>query len=198
MPLSTTYRVEKGQLIGARQIASPNYNQRPESAEIQLIVVHNISLPPSQFGGGYIEQFFQNQLDWSLHPYFQSIEGMQVSAHLLILRTGEVIQFVNFYNRAWHAGRSSYLAQVECNDYSIGIELEGSDDLPFEEVQYQALVEVTAVLQASYPKIQQHIAGHSDIARGRKTDPGPFFQWIYFRKLLNEKNIHTRHHFTTK
>lgn len=189
MPLSATYRVENGQLIGARQIASPNYNQRPESTEIQLIVVHNISLPPSQFGGGYIEQFFQNQLDGSLHPYFQTIEGMQVSAHLLILRTGEVIQFVNFHDRAWHAGRSSYLAQVECNDYSIGIELEGSDDLAFEEIQYQALAEITSVLQQTYPKIQQHIAGHSDIARGRKTDPGLFFQWPYFRRLLNAKKM---------
>ncbi len=198
MPLSATYRVEHGQLIGARQIASPNYNQRPESTEIQLIVVHNISLPPSQFGGGYIEQFFQNQLDWSVHPYFQTIKGMQVSAHLLILRTGEVIQFVNFHDRAWHAGRSSYLAQVECNDYSIGIELEGSDDLPFEEIQYQVLAEITAVLQQSYPKIQQHIAGHSDIARGRKTDPGPYFQWPYFRRLLNAKKMQARHHFTTK
>lgn len=182
------YSVVDGLLMGARQLASPNFNQRPEQTEIQLIVVHNISLPPSQFGGGYIEQFFQNQLDWSAHPYFQTIEGMQVSAHVLILRTGEVLQFVNFKDRAWHAGRSSYLGKVECNDYSIGIELEGSDDLAFEGVQYQSLVDVTVALQLAYPQIRQHIAGHSDIAPGRKTDPGEFFQWHYFRKLLTEKN----------
>ena len=181
------YSVVDGLLMGARQLASPNFNQRPEQTEIQLIVVHNISLPPSQFGGGYIEQFFQNQLDWSAHPYFQTIEGMQVSAHVLILRTGEVLQFVNFKDRAWHAGRSSYLGKVECNDYSIGIELEGSDDSAFEDVQYQSLVEVTVALQQAYPQIRQHIAGHSDIAPGRKTDPGEFFQWHYFRKLLTEK-----------
>ena len=184
------YSVIEGRLHGARQISSPNFNQRPADTEIQLIVVHNISLPPSQFGGGYIEQFFQNQLDWSQHPYFQTIQGMQVSAHLLILRKGEVLQFVNFNQRAWHAGRSTYLSKVECNDYSIGIELEGSDDQDFEEIQYQALAEVVATLQGAYPKIQQHIAGHSDIASGRKTDPGPYFNWSYFRKLLKNNNKH--------
>lgn len=189
MSLQTKFQVVDGELIGARQIASTNFNQRPENTEIQLLVIHNISLPPSQFGGGFIEQFFQNQLDWSVHPYFKTIEGMQVSAHLLILRTGEVLQFVNFKNRAWHAGRSSYLAKVECNDYSIGIELEGSDDTDFEEVQYQALSNVVATLQEAYPKIGPHLAGHSDIAPGRKTDPGPHFQWQYFRKMLkNQKN----------
>ena len=184
------FQVIDGQLIGARQVASPNYNQRPEQTEIQLVVVHNISLPPSQFGGGYIEQFFQNQLDWLQHPYFQSIEGMQVSAHLLILRSGEVLQFVNFNDRAWHAGRSTYLGKKECNDYSIGIELEGSDDLPFDEIQYAVLAQVTAALQAAYPKILQHLAGHSDIAPGRKTDPGPFFDWVKFRTLLQQHKIH--------
>ena len=180
------FQVVDGVLHGARFIPSPNFNQRPELTDIQLIVIHNISLPPSQFGGGYIEQFFQNQLDWSLHPYFQSIEGMQVSTHLLILRTGEVLQFVNFNDRAWHAGRSSYLAKKECNDYSIGVELEGSDDLPFEEIQYTVLAQVTAVLQTHYPKILQHLAGHSDIAPNRKTDPGPFFNWVKFRTLLQQ------------
>jgi N-acetyl-anhydromuramoyl-L-alanine amidase len=182
-------QVQDGVLVGATQIASPNFNTRPAGTDIQLIVIHNISLPPSQFGGGYIQQFFQNQLDWSLHPYFQTIEGMQVSAHLLILRTGEVIQFVNFNDRSWHAGRSSYLAQKECNDYSIGIELEGSDDLPFEPVQYQALVEVVKTLQQAYPKIQNHIAGHSDIAPKRKTDPGEHFDWQLFRNLLAQQKL---------
>ncbi|MCH7334170.1 1,6-anhydro-N-acetylmuramyl-L-alanine amidase AmpD [Acinetobacter modestus] len=180
-------QVQAGKLIGATQIASPNFNTRPDDTDIQLIVIHNISLPPSQFGGGYIQQFFQNKLDWSIHPYFQAIEGMQVSAHLLILRTGEVIQFVNFNDRSWHAGRSSYLAQKECNDYSIGIELEGSDDLPFEIEQYEALVEVVTLLRQAYPKIQNHIAGHSDIAPKRKTDPGLYFDWQLFRHLLSKK-----------
>ncbi len=182
-------QVQDGVLIGATQIASPNFNVRPDGTDIQLIVIHNISLPPSQFGGGYIQQFFQNKLDWSLHPYFQTIEGMQVSAHLLILRTGEVIQFVNFNERSWHAGRSSYLAQKECNDYSIGIELEGSDDLPFEKEQYQSLVNVVQTLQQAYPKIQNHIAGHSDIAPKRKTDPGPFFDWQLFRFQLSKAKL---------
>ena len=186
MQQAPSFQVIDGQLIGARQVPSPNYNQRPEHTEIQLVVVHNISLPPSQFGGGYIEQFFQNQLDWSQHPYFPTIEGMQVSTHLLILRTGEVLQFVNFNDRAWHAGRSTYLAKKECNDYSIGIELEGSDDQPFEEVQYSVLAEVIATLQATYPKILQHLAGHSDIAPGRKTDPGPFFDWPKIRALIQQ------------
>lgn len=189
MSQASTFGVQQGQLFGARQVPSPNYNQRPQGTEIQLLVIHNISLPPSQFGGGYIEQFFQNQLDWSAHPYFQTIEGMQVSAHLLILRTGEVLQFVNFNDRAWHAGRSSYLAKSECNDYSIGIELEGSDDQPFTEAQYQALSQVTAAIRAAYPKIGPHIAGHSDIAPQRKTDPGPYFEWHKFRALLANQAI---------
>ncbi len=186
MQHTATFQVIEGQLIGARQIASPNYNARPAHSEIELLVVHNISLPPSQFGGGYIEQFFQNKLDWSLHPYFQTIQGMQVSTHLLILRSGEVLQFVNFNQRAWHSGRSTYLGKKECNDYSIGIELEGSDDLPFQEIQYQVLAHVVTVLQATYPKLLQHVAGHSDIARGRKTDPGPYFDWLKIRRLIQQ------------
>lgn len=180
------YQVHNGRLQGARWLASPNFNHRPEHGTIELIVVHNISLPPSQFGGGYIEQFFQNQLDWNLHPYFKSIEGMQVSAHLLILRTGEVIQFVDFNHRAWHAGRSTYLAKPECNDYSIGIELEGADDQPFTAIQYQQLVQVVAALHTAYPLTRQHIAGHSDIAPQRKTDPGPHFDWVEFRQQLQQ------------
>ena len=186
MQQASSFKVVDGQLHGAKQIPSPNFNQRPDKTDIQLVVIHNISLPPSQFGGGYIEQFFQNKLDWSVHPYFQTIEGMEVSTHLLILRSGEVLQFVNFNERAWHAGRSTYLGLKECNDYSIGIELEGSDDLPFEEQQYEALVKVVKTLQESYPKIKQHLAGHSDIAPGRKTDPGPFFDWIKFRNQLKQ------------
>lgn len=189
MQRSRFAQIRNGVLEGATQLPSPNFNARPVDADIQLIVIHNISLPPSQFGGGYIQQFFQNKLDWNTHPYFQTIEGMQVSAHLLILRTGEVIQFVNFNDRSWHAGRSSYLAHKECNDYSIGIELEGSDDLPFEDAQYQALVDVVLMLGKSYPKIQNHIAGHSDIAPMRKTDPGPYFDWQRFRKALSQAKL---------
>lgn len=185
--MSQAFSVEQGVLVGARQVASPNFNQRPAQSEISLLVIHNISLPPSQFGGGYIEQFFQNKLDWSEHPYFETIKGMEVSAHLLILRTGEVIQFVNFNDRAWHAGRSTYLGKKECNDYSIGIELEGSDDLPFEDLQYHVLAKVTTAIRNAYPKIQQHITGHSDIAPQRKTDPGDFFDWQYYRRLLSQK-----------
>ena len=181
-----SFQVVDGQLIGAKQIPSPNFNQRPDEAKIELVVIHNISLPPSQFGGGYIQQFFQNQLDSSVHPYFETIQELKVSAHLLILRTGEVLQFVNLAQRAWHAGRSAYLGQQECNDYSIGIELEGSDDLPFEDAQYETLVHVTACLQQAYPQIQQHLAGHSDIAPGRKTDPGPFFDWLDYRNRLQQ------------
>lgn len=181
------FSVKDGILQGATQLPSPNFNQRPEHTDISLVVIHNISLPPSQFGGGYIQQFFQNQLDSSIHPYFETIKDLQVSAHLVILRTGEVIQFVNFNDRAWHAGRSSYLGQVECNDYSIGIELEGSDDLPFEDVQYQVLADVVQALRTAYPKIQQHFAGHSDIAPVRKTDPGVHFDWLYFRRCLQQR-----------
>lgn len=179
------FTVQHGVLSGARQVASPNFNQRPTGEAIRLIVIHNISLPPAQFGGGYIEQFFQNQLDSSIHPYFETIKDLQVSAHLLILRTGEVIQFVNFDDRAWHAGRSSYLAQKECNDYSIGIELEGCDDCAFEEIQYQVLALVILAIEQAYPLTHQHLTGHSDIAPIRKTDPGAFFDWQKLRQLIH-------------
>ena len=167
-----------------RHVVSPNFNPRPESASVRLIVLHNISLPPAQFGGGYIEQFFQNRLDASIHPYFQTIHSLKVSAHLLILRTGEIIQLVSFNDRAWHAGRSSYLGVPECNDYSIGIELEGTDDQPFTEAQYIAVNMAMIAIQQAYPQTRQHVAGHSDIAPGRKTDPGPYLDWQRIRQTL--------------
>ncbi|TXI81240.1 MAG: 1,6-anhydro-N-acetylmuramyl-L-alanine amidase AmpD [Crocinitomicaceae bacterium] len=179
--MMTQFCIENGILQGARQVASPNFNQRPAATDIRLVVIHNISLPPAQFGGGYIEQFFQNQLEHDRHPYFQTIRGMQVSAHVLILRTGEVLQFVNFNARSWHAGRSSYLGQMECNDYSIGIELEGCDDQPFAEVQYQQLSHIILAIEQAYPATRQHLAGHSDIAPVRKTDPGDCFDWQKLR-----------------
>lgn len=189
------FTIQNGLISDVQQIASPNFNQRPIDTEINLVVIHNISLPPSQFGGGYITQFFQNQLDHTVHPYFQTIKGMEVSAHVLVLRSGDVIQFVNFEDRAWHAGRSTYLNQIECNDYSIGIELEGSDDLPFEAVQYQVLADLILAIEQAYPKTKQHLAGHSDVAPGRKTDPGPFFEWQTLRKLIQQKRITTENDF---
>lgn len=177
---------EQGRLHGARWCPSPNYGARPEPAEISLLVVHNISLPPGQFGGGYIEAFFQNRLDHCVHPYFATIEGLQVSAHGLIERTGELVQFVDLRQRAWHAGRSSFCGQEECNDYSIGIELEGTDDQPYTDAQYHTLARVTVDIMAAWPDITpDRIVGHSDIAPGRKTDPGPAFDWAEFRRLLS-------------
>lgn len=185
----TQFIIQHGLIQDIKHIPSPNFNQRPQDTDIRLVVIHNISLPPSQFGGGYIEQFFQNKLDHDVHPYFQTIKGMEVSAHLLVLRTGEVIQFVNLNDRAWHAGRSSYLNQIECNDYSIGIELEGSDDQPFEAVQYHILSQLILAIEQAYPQTKQHLAGHSDIATGRKTDPGPFFDWQKLRaSIIAQRN----------
>ncbi|HEY4713574.1 MAG TPA: 1,6-anhydro-N-acetylmuramyl-L-alanine amidase AmpD [Aquirhabdus sp.] len=186
-------------MSNARQVISPNYNQRPEGASVRLIVLHNISLPPAFSAqdfepavlnhifsnSRYVEDFFQNQLDSTLHPYFDIIKDMQVSAHLLIARSGEIIQFVSFDERAWHAGRSCYLGVVECNDYSIGIELEGADDVPFTEAQYAALAEVIPVIQQTYPDTLNHLAGHSDIAPGRKTDPGEHLNWLRIRSSLS-------------
>ena len=172
--------------ISIRHVVSPNFNPRPEQASVRLIVLHNISLPPAQFGGGYIEQFFQNRLDANAHPYFQTIHELKVSAHVLILRTGEIIQLVSFNDRAWHAGRSSYLGVPECNDYSVGIELEGTDDQPFTDEQYAAVITAILSIQQAYPHTRQHLAGHSDIAPGRKTDPGPHLDWQRIRHALAE------------
>ena len=177
---------DSNHVIPVRHIASPNVNPRPEQTPVRLIVLHNISLPPAQFGGGYIEQFFQNKLDANAHPYFQTIHELKVSAHLLILRTGEMIQFVSFNDRAWHAGRSSYLGVPECNDYSVGIELEGTDDQPFTEAQYTAVIAAILSIQQAYPYTRRHLAGHSDIAPGRKTDPGPYLDWQRIRRALGD------------
>ncbi|MGB0662343.1 MAG: 1,6-anhydro-N-acetylmuramyl-L-alanine amidase AmpD [Pontibacterium sp.] len=178
------FTVENGQVIQARQCPSPNFNQRPQETPISLLVVHNISLPPNEFGGGYVHSFFQNQLDPSAHPYFETIAQLQVSAHLFVERTGEVTQFVNLNDRAWHAGRSSFEGLPECNDYSIGIELEGGDDIAYTQVQYQVLSALYEAIAAAYPAItKQRITGHSDIAPGRKTDPGPAFDWQHFLSM---------------
>lgn len=165
---------------------SPNFSERPKGDDdIDLLVIHNVSLPPEQFGGTYIEQFFCNQLDENAHPYFKTIAGLQVSAHLLITRKGEVIQFVPFSERAWHAGRSCFEAREECNDYSLGIELEGADTIAYTDTQYRVLANVTKSLMHYYPGItKERIVGHNEIAPERKTDPGEAFSWQRFLKLL--------------
>jgi len=166
--------INNHRLTSATQSPSINYNDRL-SDEITLIVIHNISLPPGEFNNPYIEQFFTNQLDFNAHPYFKTIQDLQVSTHLLIKRDGSIIQFVPFDKRAWHAGESSFNGQDNCNDFSIGIELEGTDNLNYEAVQYQSLKTILKQLKGHYPV--QNIVGHSDIAPGRKTDPGELFNW---------------------
>lgn len=169
---------------GIRHCPSPNFNARP-SAEISLLVIHNISLPPGQFGGGQVQAFFQNRLVTEDHPYFASIASLTVSAHFLIERDGAITQFVSCRERAWHAGVSCFDGREQCNDFSLGIELEGTDELPFSEAQYQSLIELTRHLQAAYPAITlARICGHSDIAPGRKTDPGLAFDWARLRTAL--------------
>ena len=181
-------RIINGWLDEAIECKSPNFNQRPQN-DISLLVIHNISLPPGEFGGGFIQSFFQNQLDKNLHPYFETISDMQVSSHLLIDRQGVMTQFVSLDHRAWHAGQSSFHGVENCNDYSIGIELEGTDDLAYSEDQYQSLAKVTRQLLANYPKLTvDRIVGHDQIAPGRKTDPGSAFDWVYFRSLIKESD----------
>lgn len=179
---------KSGLLDNARQISSENFDQRPDDRPIRLIVVHNISLPPGEFGGPYISQLFTNQLDKDQHPYFAEIYQLRVSSHLLIRRDGEIIQYVPFHQRAWHAGASEYCGEARCNDFSIGIELEGADDIPYEPAQYQQLAELVSELRRCYPDITKDaITGHSDIAPGRKTDPGPAFDWDHLTQLINSK-----------
>ena len=166
---------DAGWLRDARQSASPNFDDRPDSVDVSLIVIHAISLPPSRFGSDDIERFFTNALDPAAHPYFAEIASMKVSAHFLIRRNGELIQFVSCHKRAWHAGVSTWKGRERCNDYSIGIELEGCDELPFEEAQYQRVIALVDVLRRCYPI--SALAGHCDVAPERKTDPGPCFDW---------------------
>jgi AmpD protein len=171
-----------GVIAGTRFIASPNHDERPADSAIELLVVHNISLPPGEFGGPGIIDFFTNKLDLGAHPYYRGLVHLKVSAHFLIRRDGELIQFVPCDRRAWHAGESNWRGKSHSNDFSIGIELEGSDDQPFTDAQYARLAELTRALQAKYPVTD--IVGHSDIAPGRKTDPGPCFDWQRYRGLL--------------
>ncbi len=172
-------------LTEATYLPSPFFNLRPNPEDLSLLVVHNISLPPKQFGGDFIEQFFLGKLEAKTHPFFDEIRDLQVSAHCLIKRGGQVIQFVPFDKRAWHAGISCFDGRDNCNDFSIGIELEGADDIVYEKVQYQRLADITRALLATYPTFSKDkIVGHQDIAPFRKTDPGPAFDWAYFHSCI--------------
>lgn len=173
---------DDGWCSGVQRMPSPNFDQRAAGAAIDLLVIHNISLPPGQYGGPYIADLFGNRLDCDAHPYFDQLRQLKVSAHFLIRRDGEVIQFVSANDRAWHAGLSSFCGRERCNDFSIGIELEGTDFEPFEAAQYEALAALTQALCARYSL--SDVAGHEHIAPVRKTDPGPFFDWAYYRKSL--------------
>lgn len=178
--------LSEGRVDQAEWIPSPNFNQRPLPSDISLLVIHNISLPPNQFGGGYIADFFQNRLDPQAHPYFQTISQLQVSSHFLIQRDGTLIQFVDCQNRAWHAGVSAFEGKANCNDFSIGVELEGADTTPYTDEQYAQLVALTCLLRGAFPNIKNNIVGHCDIAPGRKTDPGPAFDWSRYRVALQQ------------
>lgn len=172
-------------LQGARWCPSPNADARPDASDITLLVIHAISLPPEHFRGDAVEALFTNRLDPQSHPAFCDLQGLRVSAHLFLRRAGALIQFVPFSARAWHAGVSRFDGRERCNDFSIGIELEGSDHRPFTATQYRRLAAVTRALQRSFPGITpDRIVGHSDIAPGRKTDPGPYFDWDHYRSLL--------------
>ncbi len=172
---------DDGKLDGARQIASENCDARPEGTAVELIVIHNISLPPGEFGGQGIIELFTNRLDPDAHPFYREIAKCKVSSHFLIQRDGAIIQFVPCGQRAWHAGESSWRGRSRCNDFSIGIELEGSDVLPFEDIQYEKLAGLVRALKGKYPIAD--IVGHSDIAPGRKTDPGPHFDWMRLQEV---------------
>lgn len=179
--------IQTGLLDEARFVPSPNCDERPSGQAIDVLVIHNISLPPNEFGGPYIEQLFTNCLDSEVHPYFRDICQLQVASHLLIRRTGELIQFVPFHQRAWHAGESCFEGRQACNDFAIGIELEGADDIPYEDVQYEKLLEISQTLLQTYSDIKpKNIVGHSDIAPGRKTDPGAAFDWNRYRTELTK------------
>ena len=172
----------------ARQVASPNHDERPGAIPPELILVHGISLPPDEYGGPWIDRLFTNTLPPNapdVHPFFATVMTLRVSSHLLIRRDGEYVQYVPFHLRAWHAGASSYCGRERCNDFSIGIELEGSDELAYEPAQYRALSTAVHALCRAYPSLSpERIAGHSDVAPGRKTDPGPAFDWPRLRALL--------------
>ena len=177
-----------GRIGGVPFVPSPNCDERPPGSGINLLVVHGISLPPGEFGGPWVEDLFLNRLDPATHSYFQQICGLRVSPHVFIRRDGEVRQYVPFTLRAWHAGQSRHEGRERCNDFSIGVELEGTDERPYEEAQYRALALLARALGRAYPALtRERIVGHSDIAPGRKTDPGPAFDWELLRSLLRPR-----------
>ncbi len=171
-----------GYVDAARQLASPNCDERPVGEAITLLVVHNISLPPAEFGGDDIVRLFLNRLDCSAHPYYQSLAGLRVSAHFLIRRSGELLQFVSCQRRAWHAGVSAWRGRSACNDFALGVELEGTDDIAYSEAQYRVLADLARALRRAYPIAD--VVGHCDIAPERKTDPGPSFDWPRFHASI--------------
>jgi N-acetyl-anhydromuramoyl-L-alanine amidase len=178
--------IDSGLLCDAKFIMSPNCDARPAGIETSLIVVHGISMPPGQFGGPWIERLFTNTLPPEEHEYFARIGPLRVSSHLVIARDGELTQYVKFTDRAWHAGVSSYEGREACNDFSVGVELEGTDEVPYAPEQYLALARVIAALCTAYPSLSpERVVGHSDIAPGRKTDPGPAFDWPHARHLIS-------------
>ncbi len=169
----------------ARAVHSPHCDARPDPEDISLLVLHNISLPPGQFGQSHVEDFFSGRLNVAAHPYFATIASMRVSAHFFVRRDGEVLQFVSTHDRAWHAGQSSFQGRERCNDFSIGIEIEGSDDCAFTDVQYERLADLSQAIIVQHPLITlERITGHQHIAPLRKTDPGPFFDWDRYRRTL--------------
>jgi N-acetyl-anhydromuramoyl-L-alanine amidase len=177
-----------GLLAGVRQVLSPHFDARPAGVAPELLVVHGISLPPGEFGGPWIDRLFTGTLPRDAHPEFRERAGLRVSAHALIRRDGEIVQYVPFGARAWHAGQSEYRGRFACNDFSIGVELEGTDDMPYTDAQYRALAALAAALLATYATLSAPaIVGHSDVAPGRKTDPGGAFDWGRFRALLTER-----------
>lgn len=180
-------KLEHGWLTGVRQVPSPHCNERPDDEAPSLLVIHNISLPPGEFGGPWIDKLFTGTLPPDAHPYFADIAALRVAAHCLIRRDGEIVQYVSFDKRAWHAGVSQFEGRENCNDFSIGIELEGTDSDPYTGAQYQSLQQVTQLLLQHYPLTPARITGHSDIAPARKTDPGPAFDWGYYKQLLTQQ-----------
>jgi AmpD protein len=179
-----------GILVGARQAPSANCDDRPPGMDIDLVVIHGISLPPGHFGDSWIEALFTNTLDPNAHPFFAELNGLRVSSHLLIHRSGEIVQYVPFQRRAWHAGQSSFQGRSRCNDFSIGIELEGTDTIPYRAKQYSQLAKTITALRRAYRTISlDRIVGHADIAPGRKTDPGPIFDWERLKRLLKHGHI---------
>ncbi len=174
-----TVSPRKGLIRPAEQCPSPNQDDRPDGCEPDLIIIHSISLPPGEFGGPYVEQLFTNRLNWDAHPYFAEVRDLTVSSHLFIPRGGGLIQFVPFGRRAWHAGTSCYRDRQECNDFSIGIELEGEDETPYADPQYDTLIRVISALQTKYTSLcARRIVGHCDVSPDRKSDPGPAFDWL--------------------